>query len=403
MSSQSPIGKLPVELFQDIAARLDLRSLTKLSQVCKSANHVVRPYLDKAARARALPGNDVYDQHFAPAPNGGARTVPSQSLGDTRERLVDAIRTERRNVVESYLKAGVDPNSYSLGGTRLLTIAIWFNHPQILDLLLAYGANPSLSDVISTKPLRLFDTRPPILYATQVRSPHNADYMARRLILAGADLSVEGAIHSIVQHCSLATLRTAVARGADLHQRDSNGSTALHHVGDDKGKLDYILRQASDLLPMTTVIGETALFPAIRTEDESIALSLFEAYVNTDPGLLNIHTDFGETVLHFAIGCNMESLAIKLIQSGITLDHVGSEGTELHYAVQSDMPSVVRLLIARGVDVNYADARLDPPLYLAMKLNNRRIVRILLEEGRASMNVAGPTLRMYYTFGRHVI
>ncbi|RJE26349.1 hypothetical protein PHISCL_01322 [Aspergillus sclerotialis] len=56
------------------------------------------------------------------------------------------------------------------------------------------------------------------------------------------------------------------------------------------------------------------------------------------------------------------------------------------------MVSVVRLLVARGADVNYVNYQLDTPLTLGVRGNDRQVIDILLDKGKADMDVAGMTL-----------
>lgn len=401
---QGPIGKLPPELFWDIANRLDLISLTRLSQVCQSVNHFLRPILDNSARARALPNEEVYNERFTTLSDGKKELNIYDGGSKPPQRLAVAIWRGHHNVVESYLKVGIDANFYCLSGERFLNIAIRNNKAHIMDLLLAYGADPSASDITYSKdPDSNYPFYPVISYSAKplVNAAHSlallngcsmADYMVQRLIMAGVDLTPQGAIHLIVRYCSVATIKMAVAHGANLYQLDGEGSTILHHLYDDTdlSKLTYVLKEASDLLQVTNVMEETALFSTIRAGCEDVALLLWEAYFKSFPSLLSTRASSGDTLLHVAIEYNMESLAIKLIESGIIIDQLGQYGSELHCAIERSMVSVVRLLLSRGVDVNFFTDTIDTPLCLAVELNEREIVEILLNEGRADMTIVRP-------------
>ena len=387
MSSQDqPIGMLSVDIFLSITEHLDQLSLNRLPRVCKDFHRLLQPTVRKAARAHALPSEEQYKLLNA-FQNMDLEDWQGPIPSRPRENLVQAIELSRCRVVESYLMSGVDPNSYSISGERMLNLAIFKSDGRIAEILLRYGANPSLPNSEGKKP-------PILCAASRVRTARYCpDTMITRLVEAGADLSPQGIIHTIIHCCQARTVQLAVEHGADLYQKYRMGWSTLHWVND-MGTLNYILRKTgTDLLPAVDNSDETALFSIIREGDEPLALALYSAYLSFgNMDLLNklsrayVHT--GETPLHHAITMRLPNLATEMINSGvILLNQNAYTGTALHIAIKSGLLPVVRLLVSKGVDVNIRDAQGRTALALAAWLNVPSVVRILVEDGRADLDM----------------
>ena len=385
MSSQdhSPIGKLPAEMIMSIAEHLDPVSTSHLSKVCKGFNQALQPILKQAIRSHAFPDEEHY-KFFEPVRNAkGLRLAGYPSTIPHRENLVRAIKRYRPNVVEFYLRAGVDPNAYSLTGERMLNLAICACHGSIAEMFLRYGADPCLPNINDSE-------SPLSLAANHLRTPRYCPTaLVTRLIEAGANPRSEGTIHSIVKNCQLRTVQLAVKHGADLYQINRMGFSTLHYAND-MDKLNYILRETgNDLLPRLNISGETALSQVISSSNESVALALYSAYIASGhAGLLNIPDSARRTPLNYAIRKGMSNLATEMINSdAIVLAPNGSSGTELHDAVTRELIPIIRLLISKGVDVNARGRGGCTALYLAAWLNRPSLVRILIEEGNADVNI----------------
>lgn len=374
---EPPIGKLPADLLLEVADHLDTDSLVQLSQVCKSVHGLLLPKVHKAAREDALPPASLYAKRFVPVsrPNGTTILQMKQwrSSMAPREKIIDAIRQNRINIVSNYLEAGVDPNSFCFYGSRMLNVAIRNVKVEIVDMLLSYGADPSLANPICSIT--------PLSQAVRVGERTRGNLLVKMLIQAGADLTPMGTIHPIVRHCTLTTIISAASSGADLRQIDSEGMTTLHCVGKDQAKLTFLLDRVPDLLGVQNRMGETALFPAIRSGCEDTAMAFFNAYRDLRPEALNVTSKNWETALHLAIRARMKTLSTKLIETGVALDKPGRWGMALHYAVKYEMVSVVQLLIEAGVDVNVGNGQFTTPLHLAVQVGSLELVKMLVRAG----------------------
>ncbi|RMJ26250.1 hypothetical protein PHISP_02882 [Aspergillus sp. HF37] len=386
-----PIGKLPKELFLSIAEDLDPQSLTNLQQVCKSVYIHLRPTVQKAAQKHALPSDEVYAQRFVGQPNGSLRVVPCANLPLPRERLVDAIRSNRINIVNCYLQAGVDPNAYCLYGARLLSISIRSIRPQITNLLISHGANPSLPNPVNSIT--------PLTQAVRVADSFTSNNFVVTLVAAGADVTPQGAIHEIVRRCPTSTVHLALAHGANLHQLDRDGSTTIHAASCaygmvDAQKLTHITEAVPNLLPARTITGETAFCGAIRTGRESFALAFLSTILRVSRDPLDVLDSgraglTGEFALHLAIKSHMPDLCLQLIDAGVTIDRFAYWGTELHYAVKYRLRRVVEKLLAAGADVNAnaGGGSFYTPLMYAVETGDAALVQLLAHRPEADLGI----------------
>lgn len=63
---------------------------------------------------------------------------------DIEDRLFVAILLNSEEIVDNLLKVGADPNATNKKGTTILQLALAFKRKEIAQLLLDYGAQPSV-------------------------------------------------------------------------------------------------------------------------------------------------------------------------------------------------------------------------------------------------------------------
>lgn len=365
MSSQHepPIAMVPIEIFLEISRLLDVLSLSRFAQTCRSTNNLLRPTLMEAAKAGVV-------------------------------RLPFLIEQGCTKIVRSYLLVTeFDPNSCCLRGKRMLNIAIKNTHYDMMCVLLAYGANPSLPDIS-------YPRMTPLMHAISAHDHFTKDITVQRLAAAGADMSPQGTIHEIARYCNLDTLKLAKLYGADFYQRDASGSSILDYLmndyirirnhdayrncntsgssimGDDMDKLEYILHEARDIISAVDENNKTPLFTAIRKKDQDFACAICDVYLKSDPSLLAIRNRNGDTALHLAILYGMENLFMKLIESGLSLHNIVGLETALSYVMNSHSVPILRHLFEAGADADCHLGRVDQdsetPLFAAIRTRDQK-------------------------------
>lgn len=380
-----PLGDLPRELVVEIAQRLDNPSLANLSQTCKDLHELLGPEIANRANEIALPPRQVYEQQYEYAANQ-KEGVDEPSFTFDRPLLETgfapvqgeifgkAVLAGNLDLVKFFLGAGVNPNAYIVAGTRMLSLAVQSMNVMMVSLLLQFGANPLLKDVI--------ETTSPLEHAIQ----RLQNDMVEMLINAGADLSEFNVLGWMVRTCSSRVLNLCISRGADFAAVGVAGYTVLHYlvVRNDPDAFNLIMPHVpANVLNAVTVQGRTALHLAMLATYPRLVGSLLSLGLN-----MNARDNMGYTAIHIALKKRHFLLAYDLLARGCQLGVVNQEGeTELHLAVQTRQVDLVRRLLQRNVDINVHNANADTPLHYAVRLCDAAMVNVLLTEGPTQPDV----------------
>ncbi|XP_031575328.1 ankyrin repeat domain-containing protein 50-like [Actinia tenebrosa] len=129
--------------------------------------------------------------------------------------------------------------------------------------------------------------------------------------------------------------------------------------------------------------GETALFGAIRKDNESIVRALIEADAD-----VNKTDNDGATALFSAIEYENESIVQALIDAGADVNKTDDDGqTALLCVSLISLDDSIGLLIDAGADVNLPDDKGETPLFLIVRLGLDIHINTLVEKGKALTNV----------------
>jgi len=309
--------------------------------------------------------------------------------------------------VESLLSSGLSANMTDRLGQTPLLFAMTSGWPRIVDLLLAWhadpntpmtGANPrsetplqyaaargdlSVARSLIAAGARVNDRggagRTPLHYAL----PGHLD-MARLLIEKGADVNLrdlEGAspLDDAVWNGNLDAAAMLLAHGARLDEPDTQtGATPVSEAAF-RGHTElvrYLLRFGPDVT-IADKRGRTALENAIRMGKEDSALLLLEA----QPPAQRTPEFLGNT-LEIAIGKDQVLLAQALLSQGIKVDQTLPSGyTPLDVAAFGGASKVSRMLLDNGADPNAAGKDGTIPLEDAAGKGFDSIAKMLLAGG----------------------
>jgi ankyrin repeat protein len=116
-------------------------------------------------------------------------------------------------------------DSYSSDGFTPLGLAAFFGRKDVLDFLLAHGANPNAA---SKNQMRVL----PLHSAVAHRQPEVALTMAESLLLNGAEVNVaqDGGwtpLHQAAAHGQMEIMKLLFAHGADVNAKSEDGTTPL--------------------------------------------------------------------------------------------------------------------------------------------------------------------------------
>jgi ankyrin repeat protein len=258
-------------------------------------------------------------------------------------------------------------------GVTVLSSAVNYNFPDIVDALLAAGADPHIADRRGYTPL---------MFA------RNAE-MARRLLDHGVDVNAHvpsaGTALTLAagnedKDASLVAL--LLERGADVNASRTDGCNALM-LAADKGRVDIMkLLLAADPavdINQRNKWGLTALFTAVESNRIIAAELLLKAgacprTANND-GLIPL------------MQCQApESVKMLVDAAPDTVNYTCSHGGRaLGYLTSLDLLEELFASSARHniqIDVNHADVNGDTALHMAMEVNSEpAVVKLLLDKG----------------------
>lgn len=240
---------------------------------------------------------------------------------------------------------------------------------------------------------------------------------------------------SAAQHKDFAKIKTALARGETVDQRDAGGYTALLYVcGHSYGIApnaeiaQFLIKQGAevdvkakrDFTPLTQACSygsyavaklllEAGANPNLKGEYDMspIVCAAGSAHWSQEGGrIIQLLLEYGAEVnatdryqYNALLRCleatpfNFETAKV-LVEAGIDLNYVGNyHQTAIKAATQKGLLEMVKLLVAHGVDLNRKDQRGETPLVIAMMKNQLPVVRWMLEQG------ADPRVQAKYGFG----
>ncbi|KAJ5689945.1 hypothetical protein N7462_004337 [Penicillium macrosclerotiorum] len=319
---QVGLSSLPPELLHMIAPFLDNRSLYRLAVVCRGFYH----FLTRSVRARTLnvgltPPDDLRELYGYVNGRRPASVMQSwtrawhnnsPNAGRMGEFLLEAANQGDDDVVWELLQHRVDPNSSNGLGLRPLIVAILHNLVAMVDVLLAFGANPNLPNT--------FRNETPMYEAARLRR----HAIVSLLIRAGGDVNAQGGtpMAYLLQHGTQENIQLAIQFGADLMKANeallnAMGLPVLHCIvdRDDPALLKMILPHLPDRLihAVDQMSNATALHWAIKRRK----MRVWEIIAQTPIGI-NQMDDYGETALTAARDGSHQDVVKWLLNNGAT-------------------------------------------------------------------------------------
>ena len=325
-------------------------------------------------------------------------SVVARFYVESGERLVNAVAEGDLKAAQRTLAAGADPNHTSPTGWTPLSTAVDKNLPEMVELLLRVGANPSdrgrtksllfraaqleSSDMVGLLLAADADPNEAVFRGLRPIDSGAASFEVVRLLLeAGADPNPrEG----------LSPLRAAISKGNPEGARLmlAAGADPDPEVRSPRSKPIYIAieRGYTDLLNDLITRGATFDWDS---EDSRELLSEVAERGKTDvvAFLIDHGVDMdADLALHEALGKSQEETAILMIEKGANVHLTNERGsTPLHIAAWYRMFAASELLLTRGADANAVTPEGDTPLHFVCGSNfesrTREMIELLLNHG----------------------
>ncbi|KAB8223470.1 ankyrin repeat-containing domain protein [Aspergillus novoparasiticus] len=188
-----------------------------------------------------------------------------------------AVKQGRHDILQMYLKAGVDPNSYTLSGMPMLSHAACEGQIESARILLHYGADPCLPSLCGGQ-TPLIRTGKANMINLMLRA--GAKITSLKLfrficcVLVKPEPLIQLAIMNGTEFLGLKdTWGETVLHKTLLHERTSDGRTALH-IAVDRGCVAaarYLIA-LNEVTDAVDVNGETALHVAVKRDLKRVQL-----------------------------------------------------------------------------------------------------------------------------------
>lgn len=239
-------------------------------------------------------------------------------------------------VVQTTLESGVNIHANDGRGWQAIHYAAMFGNTNMVEALLAAGANPNGQD-------GEYDVVSPLLIATY--PSHNK--LANSLISSNPNAYANLEMHPF-RHIH----RPASPSEPDLSEEEND-------LVQGTGIVEALILAGADL-NAAGAQDRTALHKSIRYGNIEIARLLIDAGADVD-----VFDDHGWTPLHVTINRgNGNELATLLLDAGADINaRNNNQDTALHTALNYEHEEITRLLINRGADLSAENRFGDTPLF----------------------------------------
>lgn len=239
-------------------------------------------------------------------------------------------------IAKVLLENSIDIEHKNKQGETALFIALKNNEPQIIDYLLAQGANPNIIDHNGNS----------VLHAI-----HSIE-LAKKLLAKDAKVNHRNQAGNTPLHTvhSLALAKLFIDAGAKLNQQNKAGQTPLIHAiiqsTPEKNIIaEYLIEQGADVR-LKDQWGETALFKTAYSNNLAFAKQLLARGSKSD-----LFNTLGDNPLHIALSKNHWQMAELLINlhTATVLDQPNwQQKTPLAFTFEAKHFGIAKLLSSRG-------------------------------------------------------
>ena len=280
--------------------------------------------------------------------------VDNREDGYRKTALQRATISGHKEIVELLLANGANPDARDNYFASSLHYAAQNGHKDIVELLVTHGADINAKNSEGKT-------------ALDVALDRNQKDIVELLVAKGAEVS---SIYVAARIGDLAKVRGFLEKGADVNMRDAQRKTALHIASANGHKeiVELLLANGADV-NAGGYYNKTAAEYAMGADHREIVELLISKGADISP-------------LHFAIYIKDQAKAKSLIESGADVNKRTPNGTTpLSRAADIGLKDIAELHLVKGANVNAKNNWDWTPLHSAAEKGHRDIVELLLAKG----------------------
>ena len=290
-----------------------------------------------------------------------------------------AIQRDNQEVVEELIAKGANVNATNNYDITPLHIATLVGSTKVIALLLAEGTHINAMDEDGNTSLHIA--------AEKGKEP-----VLELLLTMRADVKmIDKRGLTPLHKAALATsnklaIQALITRKADVNAEDMHGNTPLHKAAQsgDKGAIDALLAAKDIKLYAKDNDGSTPLHIAVLYGNEEAVAALLDKGVK-----VNVKDKYNNMPLHIAAQKGNVSITKKLLKKREGINAKDAMGyTPLHMAIYYDHPAIVKLLLTKQARRNIKDAQRETAVDLVRRSTNEEIKR-LFAKNREGLNAKG--------------
>jgi ankyrin repeat protein len=294
--------------------------------------------------------------------SGDSQSAPKES-SYKQALFLRAVNNEDIEAVRQFLADGVDVNDPMEDGSTAIRMAIWQNNPELVELLIAGGANLETRDSWGNTPLHEACTG--CLEIVRL-------LVAERVDLNAKNEEGETPLHIAAQAEEAYGYQIAkilIENGADVNAKDKEGSTPLDKALEGNPHTANLLvrhggttTKTIESIPVAAILGDIAKVRSLIAAGKDIE-----------------EREWGRTALHYAAEMKYREIVRILIAHGAEVNAKTRDFvlTPLHLAAMTGRTDIAELLIAGGADVNAMGGSfsMDTPLDEARSEDMKKLLR----------------------------
>ena len=353
-ASRIPLTNLPKDILVEIMKFLiaddakyehACRTLSKLKRTCKYINAVGKSeQMQKSLDAIKLTNNQA------------------------NEKYIDLFNKKKLNLANltDLIKKGINLNLLNENGSPLLIDSIIKRNMELIDFLLANGADVGVTDYKGTS-------------ALMVASYHYYEPISK-LINHNANINHQDEDGLTILMIAIQLGRTELAKslidlGADINLKNKKAETAFILAGEtNKSEIIPFLYNAGALINEQNKVQKTALMLASASGHYNVVKILMMCHPD-----VNLKDKNNDTAFTLAAARNIDAEILKLLFPKIdNIDHKNKKGdTALIRAARNGHMESVNFLIENHADKNLKNKKNQTAAEIAEENKHRNIAKIL--------------------------